>query len=86
METLNIVLPESVRSFVQQRIAEGRYQDVSEYIQELIRADQSRQANVRLESELIQGLASGTPIEMTPEDWERRKRSLAERLGRPNSV
>ena len=32
METMNIALPESMKSFVQQRVAEGGYSSASEYV------------------------------------------------------
>ena len=49
---------------------------------ELIRADQRRIAEVRLDALLLEGLDSGEPIPVTPEYWERKKRRLAERLGK----
>ena len=41
METMNVALPESMKQFVQERVSAGGYSSVSEYIRELIRADQS---------------------------------------------
>ena len=80
METMNIALPESMKHFVQERVTEGGYSSVSEYIRELIRADQKRNAQERIDTLLLEGLDSGKPVAVTPEYWEEKKRRLGERL------
>jgi antitoxin ParD1/3/4 len=80
MDTMNIALPESMKHFVQDRVCEGGYSSVSEYVRELIRADQKRKAEERIDALLLEGLDSGQPIAVTPEYWEAKKRRLAERL------
>jgi len=82
METMNIALPESMKQFVQDRVSEGGYSSVSEYVRELIRADQRRKAQDRIDALLLEGLGSGEPIPVTPEYWEEKKRRLTERLGK----
>lgn len=70
MATMNISLPEPLRSFVEERVNEGGYGTVSEYLRELIRADQRRRAEERLEQLLLKGLDSGPATPMTKKDWE----------------
>jgi antitoxin ParD1/3/4 len=82
METMNIALPESMKHFVQERVTAGGYSSVSEYVRELIRADQKRKIEERIDTLLLEGLASGEPIPVTPEYWEEKKRKLTERLGK----
>jgi len=82
METMNIALPESMKHFVQERVTEGGYSSVSEYIRELIRADQKRNAQERIDTLLLEGQDSGKPVAVTPEYWEEKKRRLTERLGK----
>ena len=55
MTTMNISLPESLKSFVDERVADGGYGTSSEYVRELIRRDQDRE---RLRSLLLEGAAS----------------------------
>ena len=43
MPTMNISLPEPLRNFVEEQIAERRYGTTSEYVRDLIRRDQDRQ-------------------------------------------
>lgn len=82
METMNIALPEPMKHFVQERVSEGGYSSASEYIRELIRADQKRKVEERIDALLLEGLDSGEPIPVTKEYWEEKKRKLTERLGK----
>lgn len=56
MSTMNISLPESLKSFVDEQVEARGYGTSSEYVRELIRKDQDRQ---RLRSLLLEGAASG---------------------------
>lgn len=55
MSTMNISLPESLRSFVEDKVAKGGYGTSSEYVRELIRKDQEL---TRLRDLLIAGAQS----------------------------
>lgn len=44
MQSMNISLPEPLKQFVDGQISTGRYSSASEYLRELIRADEKRQA------------------------------------------
>ena len=68
MQTMNISLPEPLKEFVDHQIAEGRYSSASEYIRELIRNDEKRRAQERLEALLLEGLEDDE-TELTPEDF-----------------
>jgi antitoxin ParD1/3/4 len=51
----------------------------SRYVRELIRADQKRKIEDRINTLLLEGLDSGQPIPFTAEYWEEKKRRLTER-------
>jgi antitoxin ParD1/3/4 len=68
MQTMNISLPEPLKNFVDHQIADGRYSSVSEYIRELIREDEKRKAETRLETLLLEGLDS-EESDLTPQDF-----------------
>jgi antitoxin ParD1/3/4 len=76
MTTLNISLPASMRAYVDQQVAAGGFSTASEYIRQLVREDQRRAAKQRLESLLMEGLASGPSIEFTDEYWAEKKTRL----------
>lgn len=77
MRSLNISLPESMRSFIEEQTRRGGYGTASEYLRALIRDAQKRQAEDRLESMLLEGIGSGTPIDVTPDYWEGKNARLA---------
>ena len=77
MQSMNISLPEPLKHFVDGKISTGRYSSASEYVRELIRADEKREARETLEAKLLEGMGSAES-EMTPADWiEIRKQALA---------
>lgn len=77
MQTMNISLPEPMKQFVDGQIAQGRYSSASEYVHELIRADERRKAADELETKLLEGLRDAES-ELTPDDWKSiRKEALA---------
>lgn len=77
--SMNVSLPPAMRSWVDAQIAAGRYGNLSEYVRDLIRRDQERQAEERLERLLLEGLESGAPIEITPEYWAKKREELLAR-------
>ncbi len=48
--TMNVSLPETMKSFVEERLESDGYGTASEYIRDLIRADQKRRAETQLET------------------------------------
>lgn len=79
MQTMNISLPDPLKDFVDCQIAEGRYSSVSEYIRELIRDDERRKAQERLEALLLEGLES-EETELTRQDFEDIRRDALARI------
>ncbi len=55
MTTMNVSLPEVLRTFVDEQVEDGRYGSTSEYVRELIRRDQDRH---RLRGLLLDGATS----------------------------
>jgi len=55
MSTMNVSLPDSLKSFVDEQVAKRGYATSSEYVRELIRLDQDRQS---LRDLLLDGAAS----------------------------
>jgi antitoxin ParD1/3/4 len=74
MSTMNISLPDTLKSFVDEQVAGRGYGTSSEYVRELIRNDQDRQ---RLRHLLLEGAASAptAPVDRTYFD------GLRERVG-----
>jgi len=80
MTTLNISLPDSMRAFIDEQVAQGGYSTASEYVRQLVREDQKRVTEKRLEALLLEGLQSGDAVEVSDAWWERKKADLVARL------
>lgn len=55
MTTMNVSLPDALKSFVDEQVTKRGYGTSSEYVRDLIRADQDRQ---KLRNLLLDGAAS----------------------------
>ena len=81
MTTMNISLPDEMKAFIEAQMAAEGYASASEYLRNLIRDAQKRQAKQELEAKLLEGL-QGPLVEMTPEDWDSIEREAQERFDR----
>ena len=79
MQSMNISLPEPLKEFVDGQIASGRYSSASEYMRELIREDEKRRAEERLQALLIEGL-QGEESEVTGTAWSDIRKEALEQL------
>ncbi|MCB1331961.1 MAG: type II toxin-antitoxin system ParD family antitoxin, partial [Maritimibacter sp.] len=62
MATMNVSLPDPMKAWVEDQVAEGRFGNSSDYVRDLIRRDQERRAAVAaLQAVIGEGLASGAP-------------------------
>lgn len=66
--TMSFALPESMRDYIDDRVATGNYGNTSEYIRDLVRRDQEEQARKRLRYLIEEGLASGPGRRRTKAD------------------
>lgn len=79
MNTMNVSLPDVLKEFVDQQVSSGRYSSASEYVRELIREDEKRKAQDRLEAMLLEGLNTEASA-MRPEDWDKIRREGLARI------
>ena len=68
MGTMNISLPDSMKTFVDEQVQTRGYGTSSEYVRELIRRDQDR---LHLRSLLMAGAASEPTTPVTPAYFDR---------------
>ena len=68
LQRIKISLPDPLKQFVDGQIAQSRYSRSSEYVRELIRADEKRKAEDQLEEKLLEGLNRAESA-LTPADW-----------------
>ncbi len=82
MKSINISLPDTMRTYIEEQVAQGGYSSVSEYFRELVRQDQKQRAKERLETMLLEGLNSGNATEMTAQDWEDIYQAVRKRISK----
>lgn len=78
MATVTISLPDSLKEFVDAQVAAKGFGNVSEYFRSLLREAQAQEEAARLERLLLEGLASGDGVAVTPEFWQELKAEAAE--------
>ena len=66
---MSFALPQSMRSYIDERVQSGSYGNTSEYLRDLIRRDQEAQAAQRLRALIEEGLQSGPGRELSADDW-----------------
>jgi putative addiction module CopG family antidote len=71
MDKVTVALPTSLQGFVQQRVIQGGYQSVNDYVEGLIELDQRLAYREQLADDIRKGLNSGDSAPMTSVDWER---------------
>lgn len=69
-QTMSFALPESMREYIDHRVASGSYGNTSEYIRDLIRRDQEEQARKRVRDLIEEGLSSGPGERRTQADLQ----------------
>jgi antitoxin ParD1/3/4 len=77
--TMSISLPAELKDYVQKRTKQAHFGTPSDYIRGLIREDLKREEQARLEQELLKGIRSGNPIEMTSQKYEDLRQDLRAR-------
>ena len=76
MATMNVSLPDPMKEWVESQTRTGRYSNASDYVRDLIRRDQDRQAAIAELQRLVdEGMASGAPEPFDMEAFLKRKRA-----------
>lgn len=76
--TMNISMPDSLKTFVDERVKSSGYGSHSEYLLDLVRKDEQEMAKDKLRALLMEGLTS--PVGRS---WNALKTDLLERAGSP---
>jgi antitoxin ParD1/3/4 len=82
MTSLNISLPESMRTWIDRQVKDGGYGTASEFVREVLREAQKTRARRELEQKLIEGIESGPATPMTKADWDRLRQRAIKRASK----
>lgn len=77
MPTVNISLPDSLKTFVDEQVATRGYASVSEYFRELIRRERDGQ---QVRDLIDEGVRSGPGPEVGPAYWEELDQVIAKSI------
>jgi antitoxin ParD1/3/4 len=80
MTTMNISLPDTMKSFVDDQVSQRGYGTSSEYVRELIRMDQGRQ---HLRGLLLQGAASQSTSPVNEVYFDKLRARIKRKSGLP---
>lgn len=78
--TVSIAMPRPMKEFVKTRLKGGSFGNVSEYFRHLVREDQKRAAQDRLEQLLLEGERSGKAVKVDDAWWTERREALERRI------
>ena len=80
MATMNVSLPDQMKTWIDERLEDGRFSNTSDYVRHLIRLDQERtQAIEALQQAIDEGVRSGEP---EPFDFKAFKARMREQHAR----
>lgn len=83
MTSMNISLPESLREFVDEQVAQGGFGSASEYVRQLIR---HAKENAEAENKLLRALGRGGRIALNDEYWEKKDRRITNLIRKKTSA
>ena len=73
MSTMNISLPDPMKTWVEEQTKAGRYANSSDYVRDLIRRDRARsEAVAEIQGAINAGLASGPATELDRDAFKTR--------------
>ncbi|MDE9451979.1 type II toxin-antitoxin system ParD family antitoxin [Aliiroseovarius sp. Z3] len=79
MSTMNISLPEQMKSWVESQSRSGRFANSSDYVRDLIRRDQERAVAIsEVQAAVDAALASGPPARFDADAFKARMRQDAD--------
>jgi antitoxin ParD1/3/4 len=79
MKHLSVPVSDELDETIRKRMADGGFGSMAEYLRHAVRQDLERADQSKLEKLLLEGLASGEPIEATPEWIAETKQELIDR-------
>ncbi len=79
-ETMNISIPEKMKTFVSEEVEKGGYSSASEYVRELIRERKQQKEKQAVETLLLDAIQSGDPKALTNKDWDDIRKTVATKL------
>lgn len=78
--THKVTLPEPLGTWARERMQQGGFATVDEYLRHLVRTDSTRMERAALEARLLQAMDSGPPIRATKKFWSNLRAKMERRV------
>jgi antitoxin ParD1/3/4 len=79
---MNISLPGSMKTWVDEQVKAGGYGTVSEFFRDLVREAKKRRVQEEIDRKLISALDGGDPVAADKKFWLKLRRDARKRLNR----
>ena len=86
MKTVEVRLPDDFENQLEPQMRAAGFDDLSSYVEALLKADRRRLAQDELETELLRGLESGPASPLDEAAWERITREFERRRNERRST
>ena len=73
--TMNVSLPGDMKKWVDEQVKAGGYGTASEFMRDLLRRTQERQARRQIDAKLIDAVEDGATVTMDDADWAEIRRT-----------
>ena len=82
--SINISLPDSLRTWIDEQVAEGGYESAEAFVQATLREVRGSRFRDLVDAKLLEALDSGDATPMTEADWNRLKDNARQRWAERN--
>lgn len=76
---MNISLPPTMKSWVEDQVARGGYGTASEFVRQLLREERRRRIRGQIDEKLYEAIDDGKSTPMTDRDWEKLRSRIRKR-------
>jgi Arc/MetJ-type ribon-helix-helix transcriptional regulator len=83
---MNVNLPASIASFVEEQVANLGFQSAAAYVSDLIEADRRRSARAYYEAEVLKGIQSGPSAPLDEAEWQSIREEILARHRESNQL
>jgi hypothetical protein len=80
MQTMNVDIPDSLKEYAQQQVAECGYSSISDYLCKLLQADQLQKERQTIEAEVLRGLQCHETVPFNAQTRNEMRAELLRRL------
>ncbi|CAN5207619.1 hypothetical protein BH10PLA2_BH10PLA2_10900 [soil metagenome] len=82
MDVLSILIPDSLKQFIEDQVDSGLYKSTSEYLEHLIRKDHDRIEHEKTEARILEAVNRSEFSPMNADDWNQLENEIRSQASR----